>query len=114
MISAESRSETKPFIDTLKELSKHNTNITVVINKTEKQYAEALQEQIGKLYTYPVFVVPRSKFISKFVDYKLNPVDLLDDGKATFLQRHHLKTLAPTLKELFTYLSTPKQNESKN
>lgn len=107
-IAAESRSETKPFIDTVEELSKHNKNIIIVINKTEKAYAEALIEQIKKRYDFPIFVIPRSKFISKFADYGQNPITLLESGEASILQRHHLKTLAPKLKELFNYISKEK------
>jgi len=107
-ISAESRSETRPFIDTIKELSKHNKNIVLVINKTEKLYAQALLEQIKKQFDYPAFVIPRSKFISKFADYGVTPIELLESGKASILQRHHLKTLSPILKSLFDYLSKEK------
>lgn len=107
-IAAESRSETKPFIDTIEELSKHNNNIIIVINKTEKAYTEALIEQIKKRYTFPIFVIPRTKFISKFADYGLNPVTLFESGEASILQRHHLKTLSPKLKDFFDYISKEK------
>lgn len=107
-IAFQSPAEIKPFIDTVSELAKHNKNIVLLINNTEREYLDDLKEAIRKNFSFPIFVIPRSKFISKLSVYQKTPIELYEGGEASLLQRHHLKNLAPTFREFYDYLSKEK------
>jgi hypothetical protein len=107
-IAFQSPAEIKPFIDTVAELSKHNKHIVILINNTEREYLDDLQAAIRKNFSYPIFIIPRSKFISKLSVYQKTPLELLEGEGVPFLQRHHLKSLAPAFAEFYAYLSQEK------
>jgi len=107
-IAFQSPAEIKPFIDTVSELAKHNNNIILLINNTEREYIEDLKASIRKNFDYPMFVIPRSKFISKLSVYKETPIELFEGKGVSLLQRHHLKNLAPQFREFYDYLSKEK------
>ena len=107
-ISYQSSAEIKPFIDTVTELSKHNSNITIVINNTDREHLVELREALQTQFSFPTFVIPKSKFVSKLSLYKKTPIELLAGKEVSLLQRHHLKKLAPTFQEFFDYLSKDK------
>ncbi len=107
-IAFQSPAETKPFIDTVSELQKHNRNIIVLINNTEREYIDDLKDAIGKNFSYPIFIIPKTKFISKLSVYKKTPIELFEGREVSILQRHHLKKLAPTFREFYNYLSKEK------
>jgi len=107
-IAFQSPAEIKPFIDTVSELSKHNKNIILLINNTDKEYLEELKEAISKNFDFPIFIIPKSKFISKLSVYQKTPIELFEGDEATLLQRHHLKNLAPAFREFYDYLSKEK------
>lgn len=107
-IAFQSPAEIKPFIDTVAELSKHNKHIIILINNTEREYLKDLQAAIRKNFSYPIFIIPRSKFISKLSVYQKTPLELLEGEGVPFLQRHHLKSLAPAFAEFYAYLSQEK------
>ena len=107
-IAFQSPAEIKPFIDTVAELSKHNSNIVLLINNTEREYLEDMKAAIRKNFDYPIFVIPKSKFVSKLSVYQKTPIDLYEGREVSLLQRHHLKNLAPTFREFYDYLSKEK------
>lgn len=107
-IAFQSPAEIKPFIDTVAELAKHNKHIVLLINNTEREYLNDLKTAIRKSFDFPIFVIPKSKFVSKLSVYQKTPVELYEGREATFLQRHHLKTLAPAFSEFYAYLSKEK------
>ena len=107
-ISYQSSAEIKPFIDTVTELSKHNRNIIIVINNTDREHIAELREALDAQFDLPTFVIPKSKFVSKLSIYKKTPIELWEGREVSLLQRHHLKTLAPIFQEFFDYLSKDK------
>lgn len=107
-IAFQSPAEIKPFIDTVSELSKHNKNIIILINNTDREYIEELTASIRKNFSYPVFIIPKSKFISKLSVYKKTPIELYETKDASLLQLHHLKSLAPVFIDFYNYLSKDK------
>jgi len=107
-IAFQSPAEIKPFIDTVNELAKHNNNIILLINNTEKEYIDNLQKKIQDNFKYPIFTIPRSKFISKLSLYKKTPIELFEGKHVSLLQRHHLKSLVPLFKDFYNYLSKEK------
>ena len=107
-ISFQSPAEIKPFIDTVSELEKHNNNIVLLINNTEREYVEDLKASIQKNFDYPIFIIPKSKFVSKISVYQETPIELFDGKGVSLLQRHHLKNLAPKFSEFYNYLSKEK------
>ena len=110
-IAFQSPAEIKPFIDTVAELQKHNSNICILINNTEREYLAELRENIEKSFSFPIFVIPRTKFIAKLSVYQKTPIELLESGEAPIFLRHHLKKLAPVMREFYNYLSQEKTNE---
>jgi len=109
-IAFQSPAEIKPFIDTVAELQKHNSNICILINNTEREYLSELRENIEGNFDFPVFVIPRSKFVSKLSVYGKTPIELFEGREVSLLQRHHLKNLAPIFAEFYDYLSKEKTN----
>ena len=77
-IAFQSPAEIKPFIDTVSELAKHNDNIVLLINNTEREYLEDLKASIRKNFDYPIFIIPKSKFVSKLSVYKATPIELFE------------------------------------
>lgn len=107
-IAFQSPAEIKPFIDTVAELAKHNSNIVLLINNTEREYIDELKEAIRKNFDFPIFVIPKTKFISKLSVYQETPIELYEGREVSLLQRHHLKKLAPIFREFYDYLSKEK------
>lgn len=107
-ISYQSPAEIKPFIDTVTELAKHNKNISILINNTDREYIPELREALEKQFSFPIFVIPKSKFVSKLSVYKKTAIELFEGKEVSLLQRHHLKTLAPIFKAFNDYLSKDK------
>jgi hypothetical protein len=98
----QSNADLKPAIKTIVELEKYNKKIVLLINNTDKKDAKILEESLVERFSYPIFVVPKSKFINRLPDEGKSVFQLSQEGG---LNKHMLRNLLPKIQELYTYLS---------
>lgn len=90
-----------PSAQTILELEKYNKNIAILINNTDKEYIEEVKKALEKRFSYPIFVISKSKYINRLADENKTIFDLFNSGG---LEKYMLKNLMPQIKNLYSYL----------
>ncbi|HAS6415325.1 TPA: hypothetical protein I7256_22715 [Vibrio vulnificus] len=98
----QSKADLSPSVQTIVELEKYNKNIVIVINNTEKKDAELLEESLQERFSYPIFTIPKSRFINRLPDEGKSVFQLSEEGG---LNKHMLRNLLPRIEEFYSYLS---------
>ncbi len=100
-ISYQSAADLLPSIKTIEEMEKHNKNLILLINNTDKDYVPELREALQNIFDYPVFVIPRSRYISRLADEGKTVFDLFQAGG---LEKFMLRNLVPELEKIYNNL----------
>jgi hypothetical protein len=98
----QSKADLSPSVQTIVEIEKYNKNIVIAINNTDKKDAELLEESLKERFSYPIFTVPKSRFINRLPDEGKSVFQLSEEGG---LNKHMLKNLLPKIEEFYSYLS---------
>ena len=98
----QSKADLSPSVQTIVELEKYNKNIVIVINNTDKKDAELLEESLKERFSYPIFTIPKSRFINRLSDEGKSVFQLSEEGG---LNKHMLRNLLPRIEEFYNYLS---------
>ena len=98
----QSKADLSPSVQTIVELEKYNKNIVIVINNTDKKDAELLEESVQERFSYPIFTIPKSRFINRLPDEGKSVFQLSEEGG---LNKHMLRNLLPRIEEFYSYLS---------
>tara|TARA_R110001592_G_scaffold361912_1_gene674050 strand:+ start:2130 stop:2732 length:603 start_codon:yes stop_codon:yes gene_type:complete len=98
----QSKADLSPSVQTIVELEKYNKNIVIVINNTDKKDAELLEESLQERFSYPIFTIPKSRFINRLPDEGKSVFQLSEEGG---LNKHMLRNLLPRIEEFYSYLS---------
>lgn len=101
-ICYQSSADLTPGVQTIIELQKHNENIVILINNTEKDLAKELEEQLKENFDYPIFVVSKSRIINRLADEGKTVFDLFSKGG---LEKYMVRNLVPQLTSLYAYLN---------
>lgn len=95
----------EPFIHTVTELSKHTKKIVILINNTEKEYIKDIKEAISQHFPFPVFVIPKSKYVSRMPSTHETIFTLLDSEDTSILERFTLRKVAAPFKEFYSHIT---------
>ncbi len=101
----------EPFINTVIELGKHNKNIVILINNTDREYIEDIRSAINMKFNYPIFVIPKSKYISRMPRDKKTVFHILNDKNTSILEKFTIRKTSGALKEFYDYLLKGKNND---
>ncbi|MBU1468571.1 MAG: hypothetical protein KJ868_13125 [Gammaproteobacteria bacterium] len=98
----QSKADLSPSVQTIIEIEKYNKNIVIVINNTDKKDAELLEESLRERFPYPIFTIPKSKFINRLADEGKSIFQLSEEGG---LNKHMLRNLLPKIEKFYSYLN---------
>lgn len=101
-ICYQSAADLLPGINTITAIAKHTSNIVILINNTDNDFIEDLKAELQKQFpSFPVFVVNKSRYITRLADEGKTVFDLFELGG---VHKHTLRTLLPQIKEFYSYL----------
>jgi hypothetical protein len=101
-ICFQSTADAVPALSTVATLQRYTREIVVVINNTEKDEVEVIQEILKAQFpTVPVFVVNRSRYIWRLADEGRTLLELVALGG---LYEHSLRNMVPQIKALYRHL----------
>lgn len=99
-----------PFVSTIIEIGKHNKNIVILINNTDKEYIEDIKDAVSSKFNYKIFVISKSKYISKIASNKKTPFQILNDKDTSLLERFTVRKITNEMKEFYDYLLKVKKD----
>lgn len=101
-ICYQSAADLLPGINTITTLSKYTSKIAVLINNTDNDFIEDLKTELKKQFPdFPIFVINKSRYISRLADEGKTVFDLFELGG---IHKHTLKNLLPQIESFYSYL----------
>lgn len=97
----QSKTDLVPAIQTIIELEKHNKNIVILINNTDKEYTQDIENALSKKFKHKIFTINKSKYIHRLSDENKTVFDLFNKGG---LEKYQLKTLVTQIKNFYQHL----------
>jgi hypothetical protein len=104
----QSTADLTPAIQTIIELEKYNKNIIILINNTDKEYSDQIKKDLSKKFRHKIFIINKSKYISRLADENKTIFDLSNQGG---LNKYMLKDLISQIQTFYAYLK--KQGKKK-
>ncbi len=101
-LNHQSSADLMPCMKLVDSLSKYNKNIAILINNTDKSDSKELAQHLSEKYPHlKVFVVNKSKYISRLANEGKTVADLAEEGGLT---KHMITPLNDQFNNLYNYL----------
>lgn len=88
-------------VDSIGEIERFNNNIVIVVNQTLKGDFERATDVLGKIFTYPVFQLKKSRSIPNVFHERKSVFDMVREGGA---KRYHFQAVADQLQEVMNFI----------
>lgn len=98
----ESPLDMQTTIKTIREIEAYNSNIIVVVNKTQKGDLEKAQKVLKQFFNYPIFEIKKSTSFVKMVEKKRSIRELMESSA---LFGYHYKAPLFQVEKIYNHIS---------